>query len=170
MGARIHANVADIVRTRKGLARKLARAGRKDDLLHEIGLYLVESSQNRFEDQIGPDGKEWKVSGRVAASGGQTLVKDGHLRASITYRLRGGSVEAGSNLIYAGVHQKGATIRAKTAKGLIFQVPGKPGDNDVSYRRVQSVTIPARPYMGINAADRREIREIVEDHLREALE
>lgn len=169
MGARISVDVADVIQGGKDLARKLDRAGRKEGVLHEIGLYLVESTQTRFEDQAGPDGEKWQPSGRVIENGGQTLVDQGHLRASQTYRVRGDSVEAGSNLIYAGVHQHGAVIRAKTAKGLVFRVPGKVGANRAEYRRVESVTIPARPYLGINGADRREIRAIVNDHLRGSL-
>ena len=50
-------------------------------------------------------------------------------------------VEVGSDLVYAPVHEFGATIRARGGGFLTFKL------RDGSFRRVRSVTIPARPWL-----------------------
>lgn len=114
-------------------------------LFDAIGAALASSTMDRFEDQRGPDGREWQPSQRAEKENGQTLVDQGHLRI-ITHRPGDSQVEVGSNLIYAAIHQFG----------------GEAGRN-------LAVTLPARPFLGIDAADEREIGDIVTDHLREAM-
>lgn len=116
-------------------------------LFDAIGAALASSTLDRFEDQRGPDGRDWEPSDRVAKHGGLTLVDRGHLRASITHRPSDDFVEVGSNLIYAAIHQFG----------------GEAG-------RDLAVAFPPRPYLGIDAADEREIGDIVTDHLRQAMQ
>ena len=79
-------------------------------------------------------------------------VQSGQLRRSITTRFGGTSnspfAEIGTNLIYAPVHEFGATIHAKNGPYLKFKVGTKgmtrKGGSWVS---VPQVTIPARPFM-----------------------
>lgn len=71
-------------------------------------------------------------------------VRSGRLRASIKSLIRKGdspSARIGPNVIYAPVHEFGATIRAKRAKYLKFRIP------NVGWRQKKQVTIPARPFM-----------------------
>lgn len=128
-----------------------------------IGAYIVASTQRRFERQAGPDGTAWKPSQRAIAQSGQTLRDTGRLFKSIAHRATSDLVEVGSNLIYAGVHQFGATIHAKKGPNLKFKI----GDHWISK---PSVTIGARPYLGINAEDVREIGAIVFGDLEAARE
>jgi phage gpG-like protein len=86
------------------------------------------------------------------------LRDEGHLYASITHRASPTSVEVGSNAIYAAIHQFGGTIKAKDAKALRFRI----GDVWVTK---ESVTIPARPFLGIDDDDRQMIVETVADAL-----
>lgn len=129
--------------------------------MDDIGQSLVVATQQRFEQGISPDGAAWKPSIRATAEGGLTLVERGHLRDSITHRAGKDSVEVGTNVFYAAVHQFGATISAKSAKSLKFQI----GDR---YVQKKSVTIPARPFIGLSMDDRTEITAILSDHLRKA--
>lgn len=140
-------------------------AGQVDDLtelMDRIGAALVASTQLRFEDQRSPAGVPWQRSRRAASVGGQTLVDSGRLRASITHRPGPTAVEVGTNVGYAGTHQFGATIAAKTPKGLRFRI----GNAWVTKR---AVTIPARPFLGLDAADREHIPAIAAHWLRERL-
>jgi phage gpG-like protein len=84
----------------------------------------------------------WKPSIR-ASSGGKTLMDKGTLRNSITATATDTTAQAGTALKYAGIHQFGGTIRAKTAKGLRFQVGGR-------WCTKREVVIPARPFMPIS--------------------
>ncbi len=123
-------------------------------LMREVGASVVSSTQLRFEAGRAPDGTPWKPSLRAQQVAGQTLLQSGRLRASITAAAGPRRVVVGTGVRYAAVHQFGATIRAKTAKGLRFQV-----GNRFLIRR--QVTIPARPFLGISASDLTAIQAIV---------
>lgn len=158
----------------------LAKAGANlQPILARIGVLLEGSTVERFDAGRTPEGEAWKPSIRArggyevavgkprkdgsrrtrTAGAGKTLVDTGHLRGSITSVADDSSVEVGTNLIYAGVHQFGATISAKTAGGLKFTLA------DGSFHVRQSVTIPARPYLGLSAEDRVEIADVVSSAL-----
>jgi phage virion morphogenesis protein len=133
------------------------------DLHDEVGMYLVSSTQQRFEDGQAPNGSYWLPSGRSKEDGGQPLTDRGHLRDSITYESGRAGAEVGSNMIYAAVHQFGALIMPKEPGGyLVFRA----GDGFV---KVKSVVIEARPYLGLNSEDERVIREIAEEYMAEPL-
>lgn len=96
-------------------------------------------------------------------------VVSGSLRRSVTYAMpmatRGTSIEVGSNLPYAAVHEFGATIRAKSVRGLVFKVMG------VGWRRAQQVTIPARPFLAPALRDAEKgMIETVQRHVNAAIE
>jgi phage gpG-like protein len=59
-------------------------------------------------------------------------------------------------VLYAAIHQLGGTIAAKDAPYLKFKI----GDRWASKK---SVTIPARPFLGLDDDDEREIVRIGED-------
>ena len=94
--------------------------------------------------------------------GGKTLVDSARLMQSITSNASDTGVEVGTNVLYAAIHQFGGTIRAKTSRGLRFKI-GK--GRDASWATRQSVTIPARPFLGIDAEDEAEIIQIATDWL-----
>lgn len=150
----------DWSRLEKGLQRL---ANLNFTALHkEIGQCLVSSTQERFKTETAPDGTKWPPSIRAREEGGQTLSQTRRLRNSITYTARPDRVEAGTNDKRARTHQLGATIKPKRAKALKFMV-GK------RWAVKQSVTIPARPFMGISEDDIAEINEIIREHLEEVL-
>ena len=123
-------------------SRRRARA------FDRIGAYLVTATLDRFDREQGPDGKPWQKSVRAMATGGLTLTDTGGLRGSITHNVAGDgrSVDVGSNLVYAAIHQFG----------------GKAGRN-------KSVTLPARPYLGIDGRDGDAIVRIVSRALARAV-
>ncbi len=136
----------------------------REELLADIGSYGVSSTQQRFLDKKGPDGQSWFHSARAGMAGGQTLRNGNRLFQSLTFTATANAVEWGTNLIYAGIHQFGGIIKAKAGKSLAFM--GRNGKMVF----VKSVTIPARPYVGVNDDDRAEITQIVEDHIAEKLQ
>jgi len=138
-----------------GLEKISSRAARRD-LFDEIGSYGVSSTQQRFMDQKGPDGEKWQQSARAKEQGGQTLRDDNHLFNSLAHEASADHAAWGSNRIYAAIHQIGGKIRAKSANALKFFIGG-------SFVQVKSVTMPARPYLGVNSKDETEIEAIVRD-------
>lgn len=131
-------------------------------LMREVGDRLVASTKLRFEDGVEPGGAPWRPSIRAKTGAGQTLRDTGRLMASITRVAEPRRVIVGTNTRYAAVHQFGSTIRAKTAKGLRFKI----GNRFVVRRQV---TIPARPFLGVSAADVAALQRIVERRVADAI-
>lgn len=131
-------------------------------VLEEIGQAVERSTRIRIgETSVSPAGQPWRPSRRVAEQGGLTLRLSGRLEDSISYRVEPDAVEVGSAVEYAAIHQFGGTITAK-GKALRFRLAGG------GFVTVKSVKIPARPYLGLSAADREEIPQIVTDAWRAA--
>jgi len=61
-------------------------------------------------------------AGVASAPGGPPAVQEGHLRASITYRLLGRVLRVGTNLVYAALLQFGGVIRPKRARALTVPI------------------------------------------------
>ena len=131
--------------------------------MRAIADYMRTAAVERFKDERGPDGQRWKPSQRAIEEGGLTLTDRGHLRQSITAASDATSALAGTNLVYAAIHQFGGTIRAKgNAAGgkRALKTPFGPRG---------SVTMPARPFLGFSPVDVAEIDAILTDHLDRAL-
>ncbi len=122
------------------LSRLAAALANPAAAMDQIGRYLVASTLRRFEHERAPDGSPWLKSARALAEGGQTLTDTGRLRGSIAHTVADGgrAVEVGSSVLYAAIHQFG----------------GRAG-------RGRRVTLPARPYLGIDERDRDAIARIV---------
>lgn len=125
---------------------------------------LRTSTLERFREQEEPSGKKWVSSIRASESGGVTLVKNAMLRNSIKSQANKSGAAVGTNTIYARTHQFGdkRTIRAKSKKGLRFRLNGK-----WATKKSVEINIPARPFLGINKEDQREVRGILEDALKD---
>jgi len=161
VGVSVKVNIEDAQRT---LSEAQEALENPISMWDEIGVAMTQSTTDRFATGTTPDGNQWPQSIRVkmAQGNGQTLVDKGQLVRSITHEANDGGVEIGTNVIYAAIHQFGGTIRAKTAKGLRFSIPG------VGFVNVQAVNIPARPFLGVNAEDENEIGEIALRHVAQA--
>lgn len=157
MAASIVITVND-AKARQAISRLISGIANIAPILDDVGESLTTSTKRRFEAGRSPDGRAWPVSIRAKKEGGKTLVDRGRLLASITYRASGNQLSIGSNVIYAAIHQFGGTIKAKNKPYLKFKI----GNNFV---RVKQVKIPARPFLGLDAQDRGEVREIIKDHL-----
>ncbi|MDR3561902.1 MAG: phage virion morphogenesis protein [Negativicutes bacterium] len=133
--------------------------------LHKnIGAAMVSSTQKRFKDEKGPDGTAWTKSIRAKTEGGQTLTDTARLKNSITYQATPEGVAEGTNLIYASTMQgkdgKDTVIQAKTKKFLRFKIGNR-------FSMKKSVTIPARPFLGLSPDDVEEIKNIVMTRIEE---
>lgn len=133
----------------------IANASRQE-LSEGIGRLVQEQTRNRIEDEKrSPEGSAWKQN----ITRTSILYRTGALSRSIDYVATPHSVMIGSALVYARIHQLGGTIRPKTAKALAFMIGNM-------MRLVQSVTIPARRYLGLSPANQTEIVHAAEDWLK----
>lgn len=133
-----------------------ARAEHPRGLWDAIGAALVTSTQMRFERGEAPDGSPWPPSLRALAQGGKTLIDSARLFQSLTHLPSDRGVEVGTNVVYAASHQFGATISPKAGEFLTFKVAGQ-------WARKRQVTIPARPFLGLDDDDEREVLQIAEE-------
>jgi phage gpG-like protein len=94
----------------------------------------------RTEFQTGQDpfGKPWAP---LKIRRGQPLVKSGRLaKQATTVKTFDTGIEIDVDLVYAAVHEFGATIHARHAKALRFKAGRR-------FVLAKQVTIPARPYL-----------------------
>lgn len=152
-GVQITADFRDLKQARKTLERlgDLDRAALMDD----VAGHLEARTSERFEKEQAPGGKPWQPTRR----GGAILRDTGRLAASITSSASASQARIGSNVIYAGIHQAGGTIRPVNAKALAIPLPGG------GIALAQEVTIPARPFLGIDGEDEAAIEDIVGEHI-----
>lgn len=108
-----------------------------------------------YKRKVGKDGKfvltkagkaQAEANRQGGAAVGNPLRDTGRMRNSITSRVEADGVTIGTNVIYAPVHQFGATIRPKKAGRLVF--PGPRGDIIFA----KKVIVPARPFLPIRAS------------------
>ena len=150
--------------------------------LNQVGAMLVAQAQRSFKDQSF-DGQGWKprrvpnVMGIIAdLYEGKTpparrfedrpaLRDTGRLAQSISWRIVGAdSVEAGTTLPYASVHQTGGEVESKpitegvktNLKKFLDSAKGKPYRkalgwlfNDKYHNRPIRGKVPARPFIGV---------------------
>jgi phage virion morphogenesis protein len=132
--------------------------------MRAIADYMREATLENFKDERGPDGQKWRPSRRALEDGGLTLTDRGDLRLSITAASDANTALAGTNLVYAAIHQFGGTIRPRGAANggrRALRTPFGPRG---------AVQMPARPFLGFGPADVAEIEAILTDHLDQALE
>lgn len=130
-------------------------AAPREELAEGIGRLVQEQTRRRIEvDKTTPDGQPWKPNN----AGTPILFASGMLSQSIDYLASPESVIIGSGLIYARIHQTGGKIVARAADALMFQIGN-------ALVMVQSVTMPARPYLGLSTQDRADVLDAARDWL-----
>jgi len=135
--------------------------------MRDIGEALLNSTRERFRTSTDPTGQKWKPlspatleqraraaggsirrgqnQGRytkraaVAVAGAMPLIFSGRLFGTLGYRADKDSVRVGTPIPYGATHQFGRD------------------------------PIPARPFLGLSAADETEVVAIIHDHLHRAL-
>jgi phage gpG-like protein len=102
-------------------------------------------------------------SSYISRSGGRRILQgEGDLRKSIVVgKVTRNSVEVGSSLPYARIHQLGGEIKPKKSKYLMIPMGG-------GYIRLKKATIPARPYLLLQKEDETTIIRATKDYLQQA--
>lgn len=146
----------------------IARGANMLPLMQDLGEFLTETSKQRFQTSTAPDGSRWKSNapatylaylsafkssfgkdGRITKRGATRagakkplIGETGRLGNEIAYSATDTSVEISSGQVYSAIHQFGG----QAGRGL-------------------SVTIPARPYLGISASDEAGIADMAGAYL-----
>ena len=161
----IRVNGPQLASARKAFAAIRDMGADPTELLDLWGITLEASMRRRFDTGQGPGGIPWPVSRRAQHDGGKTLHDKGNLENSLRYEVRPHELEVGVDGVgrsakFAYVHQFGATIVPRNAGALRFPIPGG------GYVVTQKVTIPRRPIVGVDAEDKRDMKEVALEHLR----
>ncbi|MBN9471670.1 MAG: phage virion morphogenesis protein [Bosea sp.] len=158
--------------------------------MDKIGSHLLFSTQRRFEAQAGPGGVPWQRHARstlakmpaARRAAPQLLRNRGRLYDSMVYEATADTVEVGTNVKTARAHQLGVDIERPARTQTIYRKfnakTGKFDPKFIKRKRKQAVAtevavgahvirIPARPFLGFDDDDRREVLAIVDDALRE---
>jgi len=123
-----------------------------DDLapaLGNVGEHLMLTHRDHFDQQRSPDGDPWQplspeYAKRKKKNKGKILRLNDILRDTLAYNIGDDSLEFGSNLEYAAIHQFGAA-------------------NDMIPRLA---AIPARPFLGLSRDDEKEVIKIFSELLK----
>ena len=125
----------------------------------EMGRTLVNGTKRRFGEQRGPDGRAWAALNpayQAIKRGAGILRATGALFGSVTFKASPSEVRVGvGKYPYSRIHQFGGTIKPKSAQFLRFKLAG-------GFVRARSVTIPARPYLGIDREDEQDLLDGLE--------
>lgn len=151
-------------KARKVLHATKARAKELDSLRRDIAEYMVTSVKRNFE--AGGRPRKWVPSRRAATTGGKTLIKTARLKNSISGRVRGDSALVGTNVAYAGAHQKGVKALVTQRVRAHFRRTRRGGFSAVRpHTRRMPINIPARRFLLIQREDRRYINRKTLRHL-----
>lgn len=129
------------------------------ELLDSVGRMVQLQTRRRImTEKTAPDGSAWTPNRRKTP----TLYASGALHDSIDYIVGAGQITVGSPLPNARIHQLGGEIKPKNGEALSFMA----GNERIT---VKSVTMPARPYIGISTDNAREIEAVVNDFVAEVV-
>lgn len=170
------------------LFREVREFGADPSGLLEIWAGMIEAStRNRFDTGRGPGGIPWavtkrQISGAVGARGpnkNKILVDKGNLEGSIRQVVNPGGFEVGVDAIgesskNAHVHQFGfaGVINIPSHQRTINQAFGVPLPEPkiVTVRaHTANQNIPKREFLGIDDDDKRDMKEVAVEHLRELI-
>lgn len=124
-----------------------------------IAQYGLSETQQRFEDQRGPDGQAWAPSQAAREKGRPTLIDTTRLLSSLTSASDMNSAEWGTNVVYAAIHNEGGTIRARS------RADGGAGALKTPFGPRASVEMPKRQFIGFSKDDPEEIKNILLDFI-----
>ena len=141
--ARITIEVSGMRDVERRLERLADAAGDLTPAFRDVGEALLNSTRDRFDRQAGPDGRRWaplspEYARRKPRNRDRILTLYGELQGTLRYVATADSVAVGTNEVYGPTHQFGDESR----------------------------NIPARPFLGLSAADADDVLDIIENHLR----
>ncbi|MET4206854.1 phage virion morphogenesis protein [Bradyrhizobium sp. LA2.1] len=177
-GALLQVGLKDAEEALADLGGLIARLDDPTLAFEDVGQALITSTHDRWDRGVAPDGSPWPKSLRVKKYGGKTLKLSARLYRSVTANASRTGVEIGTNVVYAAIHQFGGSVdKAARDAVLHFKVNKKTGTwrfaratkkaTLAQKRRIgaHTVTLPARPFLGLDQDDPRTITTIFENFL-----
>lgn len=188
----VNINTPDVA---AAMRRLVAAASNLSPAWDRIGVELVTGVQQRFASSTDPQGRPWAalapatIKQKAKSGKTKTLIQDGHLMASIHFRqVAGEGVDVGSDRPYAAIHQFGGSItRHAHSQPVLRHFDHQAGEfspffawtkkpkgatpakkaNVMTYAEVgeHQITIPARPFLGLDDQDHAMVLNVLSAHL-----
>lgn len=136
------------------------------ELLGSMGESLLRVTQERHRQGVAPDGTPWKALSPLTLqrkTSSRMLFEHGDL-LRFQYQVEGDTLRIGTNDWKASFHHFGTKpyiITPKKAKALAFA--------GLVRRRVHHPGLTARPLVGFPASDQQLVVDVMDDHLKAAL-
>ncbi|MBN5414448.1 phage virion morphogenesis protein [Serratia marcescens] len=156
-------------------------------LLADMGEKLLEFHQQRFKEQKSPDGTSWAdLSPRYKKSKRKNkdkiLTLDGPLRNTLRWQINAEELLFGTDRVYGAIHQFGGTIEIAARSQQAYYRQKKNGKVDNRFVRksksnlakwhtlpAHTVSIPARPWLGVSAEQGVRLVELAKNYLQRQL-
>jgi len=165
----------------KALDELAERIGDLTTPLNDIAEYLHQSTDNRFRQQVAPDGSPWAPlapSTLARKKSGRILREAGTLQDTLRHSVSNNELSFGTDRPYGAIHQFGGKIEHAARSQQVYFRQGKDGSVGNRFvkksrsnfaqwvsRGAHTVEIDARPYLGLSVDDETEIIEIVSTYL-----
>lgn len=193
-GTQLNFSLKGLDDTARYIAEMERRAENTQPLMLAIAHEGLQQTLRRFDAQQDPSGKAWVPSMAAKRAKRKTLIDTGHFKGN-TFSSEATAKQAtwGTNAVQGRIFQLGGIINMPAREGtarlrlqrdgtLMRQGEGKLSRLAVfakaSHKRVKSVdykagpytiTVVARPFLGVNAADLKTFDGIVEDYFFDGL-
>lgn len=167
----------------KTLDDLVERLGDLTTPLNDIAEYLHQSTDNRFRQQVAPDGTPWAPlapSTLARKKGGRILREKGTLQDTLRHNVSNNELDFGTDRPYGAIHQFGGKIEQAARSQQVYFRQAKDGSvgsrfvkknksnfSQWATRGASSTQMHARPYLGLSSEDETEILAIVGDYLTE---
>ncbi|MGP5350796.1 MULTISPECIES: phage virion morphogenesis protein [Pseudomonas] len=167
----------------KAFDELIERLGNLTTPLNDIAEYLHQSTDDRFRQQIAPDGSPWAplaASTLARKKSTRILREKGTLQDTMRHNVSNNELAFGTDRPYGAIHQFGGKIEQAPRSQQAYFRQGKDGtvgnrfvkkskSNFAQWvtRGASTTEMPARPYLGLSSEDETEILAIVGDYLKE---
>ena len=156
-------------------------------LQRDLGELLLIIHQARFRAQVSPEGTAWQALSprylkRKPKNRDKVLTLDGTLRNTLRYQIVGGDLLFGTDRPYGAIHQFGGQLERQARQSTVYFNQAKSGE--VGNRFVKkdksnfaqdvkvgayTISMPARPWLGVGETDMPRLLERVQAFLDSAI-
>ncbi len=167
----------------KALGDLIERLGDLTTPLNDIAEYLHQSTDDRFRQQVAPDGSPWAPlapSTLARKKGSRILRAKGTLQDTLRHNVSSNELSFGTDRIYGAIHQFGGKVQYAARSQQVYFRRGKDGSVGNRFakksksnfaqwvtRGAHDAEIKARPYLGMSSEDDIEVLAIIHEYLSE---
>lgn len=149
--------------------------------LNDIAEYLHQSTDDRFRQQVAPDGSPWAPlapSTLARKKSGRILREAGTLQDTLRHSISNNELSFGTDRPYGAIHQFGGKIEQAARSQQVYFRQGKDGTVGSRFvkknrsnfaqwasRGAYTASLLARPYLGLSRDDEAEVISIIDSYL-----